>query len=70
MIEQSKLVWEFLGERGAFFYVAGNSKNMPKSVRDAVIEIAEREGGLQNSDAENFVSNLEKTGKYQTETWA
>lgn len=43
---------------------------MPKSIRDAVKEIAEKEGALAKEDAEFFVANLEKTGRYQTETWA
>jgi sulfite reductase alpha subunit-like flavoprotein len=69
-LEQSKLLWSLLHQSGAYFFLAGSAKNMPKSVRDAVVEIAEIEGALNKEEAEMFVSNLEKTGRYQTETWA
>lgn len=70
ILEQSQLLWSLLHQSGAYFFVAGNAINMPKSIRDAVIEIAEKEGALAKEDAESFVANLEKTGRYQTETWA
>ncbi|XP_059486666.1 NADPH-dependent diflavin oxidoreductase 1 [Neocloeon triangulifer] len=70
MLEESSHIWDLLSKGGAHFFVAGNSKNMPKSVRDAVVEIGQKEGGLSLEEAEAFVSNLEKSGRYQTETWA
>ncbi|XP_017028304.1 NADPH-dependent diflavin oxidoreductase 1 [Drosophila kikkawai] len=49
-------------DRNAFIYVAGNSNNMPKSVREAFIEIL---GG----DAD-YVDLMIKQRRYQEETWA
>ncbi|XP_065352803.1 NADPH-dependent diflavin oxidoreductase 1 [Cloeon dipterum] len=68
--EQAALLWRLLALEGAFFYVAGNAKNMPKGVRDAVLQVAQSQGGLDVTAAETFVSGLEKGGRYQTETWA
>lgn len=41
--------------------MAGNSKNMPKDVKNQFIEI------LDNN--ENLIENLIKSNRYQEETW-
>ncbi|EDW40706.1 NADPH-dependent diflavin oxidoreductase 1 [Drosophila sechellia] len=46
----------------AYIYVAGNSNNMPKSVKEAFIEIL-------NGDAD-YVELMIKQRRYQEETWA
>lgn len=53
---------ELIKDRNAFIYVAGNSNNMPKSVREAFIEILD-------GDAE-YVDLMIKQRRYQEETWA
>jgi len=63
------LVWKLLSS-GAFIFLAGNSKNMPQSVREALCEVAKVCGNLSDDAAEEFISEMEQTGKYQTETWS
>ncbi|KAH8380551.1 hypothetical protein KR009_011365 [Drosophila setifemur] len=46
----------------AFIYVAGNSNNMPKSVREAFVEILEGDS--------DYVDLMIKQRRYQEETWA
>lgn len=43
------------------FFVAGNSKNMPGAVKEAVVKV------LGDAD---FVETMIKTGRYQQETWS
>lgn len=43
---------------------------MPDAVRDAVVYCAVSEGGLSEDEAELFVRELERTRRYQTETWS
>ncbi|XP_017042647.1 NADPH-dependent diflavin oxidoreductase 1 [Drosophila ficusphila] len=53
---------KLIQDQNAFIYVAGNSNNMPKSVREAFVEIL---GG----DAD-YVDLMIKQRRYQEETWA
>lgn len=43
---------------------------MPKCVRDEFIDIAKSYGNLSTDEAEEFIIKLEKSGRYQTETWS
>lgn len=67
--QQGKIVWEMLSTFKAYIFVAGSSKNMPQSVRESFVNAVKIHGGFTESEAENFIVNMEKTGKYQTETW-
>lgn len=59
--EQGILLRDQLIDKNGIFLVAGNSKNMPKSVNEALCE------ALQDSD---YVRAMIKSGRYQEETWA
>lgn len=47
-----------------------NAKNMPDSVRDALKKAAMTHGRLSEKDACNFLLDLDKSGRYQAETWS
>lgn len=68
--EQAALLWELLGNKGGCFYIAGNAKEMPASVMDAVKDMFQQEGGMSAQDAQLRLDSMEKTGKLQTETWS
>jgi len=66
--EFQHLITQHILDNCGWFFVAGNSKNMPSQVRDALVtSLATR---LGKEEAEKFVETMEITGKYQTETWA
>lgn len=50
--------------------MSGSSKNMPKDVRDEFIDLSKKFGNFSDTQAEEFIKQLEKSGRYQTETWA
>nr|XP_005908713.1 PREDICTED: NADPH-dependent diflavin oxidoreductase 1 [Bos mutus] len=64
------LVWELLDGRGAHFYLAGNAKYMPADVCDTLLSIFREEGGLSDPDAAAYLAQLQRTLRFQTETWA
>ncbi|XP_044008739.1 NADPH-dependent diflavin oxidoreductase 1 isoform X2 [Aphidius gifuensis] len=66
---EGQLCWNLL-EQGGQIYLSGSSKNMPKCVRDEFIDIAKNYGHLSTDEAEEFIIKLEKSGRYQTETWS
>ncbi|XP_011368194.1 NADPH-dependent diflavin oxidoreductase 1 isoform X1 [Pteropus vampyrus] len=68
--ELGPLVWELLDHRGAYFYLAGNAKYMPADVSEALTSIFREEGGLSGPEAAAYLARLQRTLRFQTETWA
>ncbi|KAK3683212.1 NAPDH-dependent diflavin reductase [Vermiconidia calcicola] len=60
-------------ERKGKVYVCGSSGNMPKGVREALIEILsmkqEQQGFMGREEAEEYLDHMEKQGRYKQETW-
>lgn len=59
--EEGELLREQLVEKNGLFLVAGNSKNMPTDVKEALSY------ALKDND---YVQMMIKSGRYQEETWA
>lgn len=68
--EQAKLLWDLIANKNAFFYIAGNAKQMPTAVCDALKEAFQTEGGVSASEAEEMLVAMEKSSRFQSETWA
>ncbi|XP_029025711.2 NADPH-dependent diflavin oxidoreductase 1 [Betta splendens] len=68
--ENARLLWDLVASKGACFYIAGNAKQMPASVTEALKEAMEQEGGLSVEEAEQMLGAMEKTGRLQSETWS
>jgi sulfite reductase (NADPH) flavoprotein alpha-component len=63
MREQAKELWSWL-QNGAYFYVCGDARHMAKDVHQALIEIAQMQGGLSPEAAADYVNvTLMKTEK-------
>jgi sulfite reductase (NADPH) flavoprotein alpha-component len=63
MLEQSQELWRWL-QNGAYFYVCGDARHMAKGVHQALIDIAQKEGGLSAEAAAEHVNvTLMKTEK-------
>jgi sulfite reductase (NADPH) flavoprotein alpha-component len=63
MLENAKELWNWL-QNGAYFYVCGDAKRMAKDVHQALITIAQKEGGLSPDAAADYVNTtLMKTEK-------
>ncbi|KAG7221222.1 hypothetical protein INR49_017439 [Caranx melampygus] len=68
--ENSKLLWDLIANQSACFYIAGNAKQMPASVSDALKEVFEKEGGMSAREAQQIFDTMETTGRIQCETWS
>ncbi|KAG8447371.1 hypothetical protein GDO86_014731 [Hymenochirus boettgeri] len=68
--ENAALLWELVDKKQGFFYIAGNSKSMPSEVTDALKSAFQSEGAISASDAERYLSLMEKSRRFQSETWS
>jgi len=50
--------------------VAGNAKQMPQQVRDALLKIIEEKGTGDSQTALQFLNKYEAKGKIQFECWS
>lgn len=51
-------------------HVPSNAKQMPTAVCDALKEAFQTEGGVSASEAEEMLEVMEKSSRFQSETWA
>lgn len=68
MLENSEELYAWL-ENGAYFYVCGDKEYMAKDVHSALIDIFEKEGAMSREDAEAYLTNLQKQGRYQRDVY-
>jgi sulfite reductase (NADPH) flavoprotein alpha-component len=68
MLEHSKELFEWI-ENGAYFYVCGDKERMAKDVNEALINVIEKEGSMSREDAENYLKDMQKQGRYQRDVY-
>ncbi|XP_077441954.1 NADPH-dependent diflavin oxidoreductase 1 [Vanacampus margaritifer] len=68
--ENASLIWDLVANKGAYFYIAGNAKDMPNGVCDALKAVFQQEGRISAEDAEMMLADMEKSEKFQSETWS
>ncbi|PFG12436.1 assimilatory sulfite reductase (NADPH) flavoprotein subunit [Bacillus sp. es.036] len=68
MREQSKELYEWI-QKGAHIYVCGDEKYMAKDVHIALVNILEKQGGLSESEAEAYLSDLRNEKRYQRDVY-
>ncbi|WPH02766.1 NADPH-dependent diflavin oxidoreductase 1 [Acrodontium crateriforme] len=64
-----EMVKEALFRRRGKVYVCGSSGNMPKGVREALIDVLSSDEGMARNEAEGYIETMEKQGRYKQETW-
>lgn len=68
--KNAELLIDWIVTKNACFFIAGNAKQMPSSVRDALKGVFQQQGGLSAEDAEQMVTAMEQSGRLQSETWS
>ena len=67
--KHSSEICRLLREHGGTVYVCGSSGKMPKAVRAALADIFQQFCKMDLKEAERYVEQLEKEGRYKQETW-
>lgn len=65
--EKARLHDAIVGKKGRV-YVCGSSGNMPKGVREALVEVV-MHGSYTREEAEGYIIGMEKESRYKQETW-
>ena len=68
MMEHGRELWRWLQE-GAHFYICGDASRMAKDVDSTLREVAQREGGLDETQARDWMVALAKQGRYQRDVY-
>jgi sulfite reductase alpha subunit-like flavoprotein len=68
--EEAEAVWRFIGEQNGRVYISGASGQMPKSVKQALNRVFVEKGKMDGEEAEKYLEQMEKEGRYQEETWS
>ena len=68
LLENGARIYDWL-EHGAHFYVCGDSKHMAVDVHDVLLAIVQKQGGLTEDDACEYVNELKRTRRYQRDVY-
>ena len=66
--EKGEKIWQWL-EKGAHFYVCGDASRMAPDVHGALLELIAQEGGRSVEEAEAYLAELKKNGRYQRDVY-
>jgi len=68
ILEQAEQVWQWLQD-GAYLYICGDATHMAKDVHEALVVVAEQQGGLTREQAEEYLNELRKAKRYQRDVY-
>jgi sulfite reductase (NADPH) flavoprotein alpha-component len=66
--EQSRRLYDWL-ERGAHFYVCGDAERMAGDVHQALLDVVQKEGGMSEERAQEYVAELKSQKRYQRDVY-
>ena len=69
IVANSAIVNELIS-RGAHLYICGDAKYMAPAVRAAFCDVFKKERGIDQNQAEHFLTELTSTGRYCEDVWA
>lgn len=67
--EDEALMYKYMVEKDAHFYLCGPAGNMPKQMKDAVVSAISNEGKMSYDEADALVTEWQIKGKYNVEVW-
>jgi len=68
MLEHSKELFKWLQE-GAALYICGDEKHMAHDVHQTLVDIIEKEGGLNRDEAAAYLADMQQQKRYQRDVY-
>ncbi len=69
ILQDAKLLWTTIDAEGGHLYICGDARYMAHDVHKAFLQILQTEGGLSPEAADQYLQNLEASGRYQKDVW-
>ena len=70
IVEESKKIFDYIHNKGGYFYVCGTSRQVPEDIFKAMKRVCQKEGSMNDNEAEAYLTNLRTEGRYIVEAWA
>lgn len=67
---QGALVWKYLHEEKGLILLSGSSNRMPADVTRALQRVIAVHGNMSIEQANDYLTKVEKEGRFQQECWA
>lgn len=61
-------IWTWI-QQGAYLYICGDGNKMAKDVHQALLDIAQQQGGLDSDAAEQYFDDLRQAKRYQKDVY-
>lgn len=68
MLQHATKIWQWL-EDGAFLYIAGSQTTMAKAAHEALLQIAQQQGGLDDKQSRTWMNELKSQNRYQRDIY-
>ncbi|PRO66022.1 assimilatory sulfite reductase (NADPH) flavoprotein subunit [Alkalicoccus urumqiensis] len=68
ILEQAEEVYRWL-EEGAYVYICGDKQHMAKDVHEALVTVAQEQGGFGREEAEAYLKQLRDDKRYQRDVY-
>jgi len=69
ILEDTALIYDYMVNKNASFYLCGPAGNMPAQMKDAVVKAVAKEGKMTEEEASATVTDWQIKGKYNVEVW-
>jgi len=66
---EPELLYDYMMNRGASFYLCGPAGNMPAQMKESVINAIAKVGKMEHSEAVKLVTQWQIEGRYNVEVW-
>ena len=66
--EQADEIWNWI-QRGCHIYVCGDESRMARDVHQALLDVTKDKGGFTETEAEDYLVQLRKDGRYQKDVY-
>jgi len=67
--ENKELVWNLIKDKNGYLYVCGDAKQMAKAVHTALHSVVCEFGQMTDQQANTFIEELQKSGRYLQDVW-